>query len=66
MSPFKRQEPPKLSPEKEREIEAASIITPEDILRAQAAWRQDAPPEYKDLLDAKPDDGTSPTDSPKP
>lgn len=59
MSPFNsKREPPKLSPEAEAEIEAASVITSEDIARAKAAWRKHAPPEAKDLLDAQTYDGT--------
>lgn len=36
----------------ERELAAAAAITPEDIVRAQQAWRRDAAPKFRDLLDA--------------
>lgn len=41
------------------ELEAAAAITPEDILKAQEAWREQASPAFRDLLDAAPDDGTT-------
>lgn len=32
-------------------------ITPEDIERAKINWRKNAPPQYRDLLDAEVDSG---------
>lgn len=37
------------------ELDQLAAITPADILHAQQAWREDAPPAFKDLLDAQPD-----------
>lgn len=39
------------------ELDALSQITPSDIERAKAAWEQDAPAPFRNLLDAT-DDGT--------
>lgn len=36
------------------EIGEAAQVTPEDLERAKAAWRKDAPAEYRFLLDAVP------------
>lgn len=33
--------------------EADAKITPKDLGRAQEAWKEDAPPRYRKLLDAK-------------
>lgn len=49
----KRREKPDHTDE---ELDALAEITPEDIEDAQRAWRKDASPQFKDLLDAKPDD----------
>lgn len=43
------------------ELTASSAITPEDVGRAQAQWRTDAPRELRDLLDAA-DADVSPTE----
>ncbi len=40
----------------DEELDDLSEISPQDIAEAQAAWRRDAPPEFRDLLDAKPED----------
>jgi hypothetical protein len=40
----------------EQELDQLAAITPADILRAQQAWREDARPAFKTLLDAAPDD----------
>jgi hypothetical protein len=44
--------PPTFDEATEAELAAAAEITPEDITRAQQAWRRDASPEFRDLLDA--------------
>jgi hypothetical protein len=43
-----RREPP--------EDESAGV-TPEDVARAAESWRRLAPPEWRELLDARPVDG---------
>jgi hypothetical protein len=43
---------PTFDVETEREIAAAAEITADDLVRAQAAWRADASPAFRDLLDA--------------
>ncbi len=40
-------------PATDAELDDAAEITPGDIDRAVAAWREDAPAEFKDLLDAE-------------
>jgi hypothetical protein len=49
-----RPKPPTFDAATEAELDAAAEITPDDIARAQAAWRRDASPEFRDLLDARP------------
>jgi hypothetical protein len=49
--------PPTFDAATEAEIAAAAEITPEDIARAQQAWRRDARPEFRDLLDATTEPG---------
>lgn len=44
--------PPTFDAATEAEIAAAAEITPEDLTRAQQAWRRDASPQFRDLLDA--------------
>lgn len=44
------------------ELDELAAITPEDIARAQQAWRKDASPEYRDLLDARPADAPPATE----
>ena len=36
----------------DEELDRLSAIGPEDIERAQQAWREDAPRPFRDLLDA--------------
>lgn len=38
----------------EAELDQLAEITPEDIEDAKASWRRNAPPEFRDLLDAAP------------
>jgi hypothetical protein len=45
-------QPPTFDAATEAELAAAAEITPEDIARAQQAWRRDARPAFRDLLDA--------------
>lgn len=40
------------------ELDALASVTPQDIERATLAWAQDAPPQYRDLLNAEPEDGS--------
>lgn len=40
-------------PATQEELDRAAEITPSDIDQAVAAWKDDAPPELKDLLDAE-------------
>jgi hypothetical protein len=47
--------PPTFDAATEAELDAAAAITPDDIARARLAWRRDASPEFRDLLDATPD-----------
>lgn len=35
------------------DLDAEATITVADVLAAREAWREDAPREYRDLLDAK-------------
>lgn len=46
----------KLSPIDEAELARLAQVTPEDVHDAQRAWRKDASPAFKDLLDARPSD----------
>jgi hypothetical protein len=46
--------PPTFDAATEAELDEAARITPDDIARAGAAWRRDASPAFRDLLDAKP------------
>lgn len=48
--------PPIFDAATEAELDAAAAITPDDVARAGAAWRRDASPAFRDLLDAKPVD----------
>lgn len=41
------------------ELDDLAVITPEDIERAHAKWREYVPPEAANLLDAKTKPGTS-------
>lgn len=41
-------------PATDAEIAALARIAPGDIDRAVAAWKEDAPPEFRELLDAEP------------
>ena len=34
------------------DLDALSEVSPQDIPEAQGAWRRDAPPKLRDLLDA--------------
>lgn len=47
---------PRLS---EVELDELSTIGPEQIARAKRRWHRDAPDEFKELLDATPDEETS-------
>ena len=38
------------------ELDAASVVTPEDIESARQWFRRNAAPEFRDLLDAAPND----------
>lgn len=38
------------------ELEEVADIRPQDVEAAKQAWRRDAPPQWKDLLDAEPDE----------
>jgi len=49
--------PPTFDDETEAAIAAAAEITPEDLARAQQAWRHDARPAVRDLLDAAAEQG---------
>lgn len=49
----KRRQPADLT---DAELDELAEITPEDVADAQRAWRADARPKVRDLLDAKPDD----------
>lgn len=51
---WKREPQEPLTAAEEAELDAAAVITPEDIEDAMARWREDASPEFRDLLDAKP------------
>lgn len=44
-----------LSEHSAEQLAALARITPEDIASAQRAFRQDASPAFRDLLDARPD-----------
>lgn len=48
--------PPVFDAATEAELDAAAEITPDDLARAAAAWRRDASPAFRDLLDATPED----------
>jgi acyl-CoA reductase-like NAD-dependent aldehyde dehydrogenase len=56
--PPKPIDPPTFDPATEAEIAAAAEITPEDIARARQAWRRDAAPDFRDLLDAAEESAT--------
>jgi len=43
----------KLDEPTDEELDELAKITPEDIERASARWKKDAPPEFRDLLDAE-------------
>jgi acyl-CoA reductase-like NAD-dependent aldehyde dehydrogenase len=47
---------PRFDPATEAELDAAAEITPEDIARAQEAFRESAPKQFRDLLDAEPEE----------
>lgn len=40
----------------EEDLDALSEVSAQDITEAQAAWRKDAPADFRDLLDATPAD----------
>jgi len=40
----------------DEDMDALATITPEDVERAKVAWRQHSPRQFRDLLDAVPDD----------
>jgi hypothetical protein len=44
-------------PLSEEELDALANVTPEDIERARAWWREHAPDGFEDLLDAEIDRG---------
>jgi hypothetical protein len=46
--------PPTFDDAPEAELDRAAAITPDDVARAAAAWRRDASPAFRDLLDATP------------
>ena len=46
--------PPVFDDDTEQELRDAAAITPDDLMRAQAAWRRDARPAFRTLLDAEP------------
>ena len=46
--------PPVFDDDTEQELRDAAAITPDDLTRAQAAWRRDARPQFRALLDAQP------------
>jgi len=37
----------------DEQLDQLSIVTPEDIEKAKAFWRNNAPPEFQGLLDAQ-------------
>lgn len=47
---------PPLPPE--QSLPDPAEITAEDVERARLAWERDAPPEYRNLLDAEPKEPT--------
>lgn len=49
--------PPTFDDDTEAELRDAAEITPEDVARAQQAWRGDASPAFRALLDATPEPG---------
>jgi hypothetical protein len=40
----------------DEDLDELAEITPADIVEAQSRWREDAPAEFKNLLDAEPTD----------
>lgn len=59
MSPSQDPQPPTFDATTEAELDAAATITPEDVDRAVAQWRQDAPVQFRGLLDAAGEDTAS-------
>jgi hypothetical protein len=51
---------PTFSREIEAELDALAQISEDDKLRVAEAWRRDASPRFKNLLDAKPGPGKKP------
>ena len=51
-------DPPRFDRRRERALDKAAEISEEDIARAQEAWRETAPRQFRDLLDAAEDDDT--------
>jgi hypothetical protein len=52
--PKRSDTPPAFDDDTEQELRDAAAITPDDLTRAQAAWRRDARPAFRALLDAQP------------
>ena len=43
-------------PSTDAELDELANISSADIERAKSAWKKDADPQYRDLLDAEPDE----------